>query len=63
MIKDYQLFKETINTTIQNSGLDIGVVYFIIKDVFFDLEKLYFRQINRELLEEQNTKNIIKETT
>ena len=37
MIKDYQIFKETITNLIQKSGLDIGVVYFIMKDIFSDL--------------------------
>lgn len=53
MIKNYQLFKETINSLIQNSGLDIGIVYFILKDIFQDIEKLYYAQINKELIEEQ----------
>lgn len=52
MIKNYQILKETINKAIQNSGLDIGAVYFILKDVYTDIEKLYYSQINRECLEE-----------
>lgn len=52
MIKNYQIFKETINQIIQNSGLDIGAVYFILKDVFSDIEKMYFAQINSECLKE-----------
>lgn len=54
MIKNYQIFKENINAIIQNSGLDIGVVYFIMKDVYSDLEKMYYAQINKELIEENN---------
>lgn len=54
MIKNYQIFKENINAVIQNSGLDIGVVYFIMKDVYSDLEKMYYAQINKELIEENN---------
>lgn len=60
MIKNYQIFKETISSIIQNSGLDIGVVYFIMKDIFSDIEKLYFSQINRELLEEEKLNTEIK---
>ena len=52
MIRNYQLFKEKINYVIQNSGLDIGAVYFILKDIFAEIEKLYYAQINKELLEE-----------
>lgn len=54
MIKNYQIFKENINATIQNSGLDIGVVYFIMKDIYSDLEKMYYAQINKEFIEENN---------
>lgn len=53
MIKNYQIFKETINSAIQNSGLDIGAVYFILKDALSCTEKLYYSQINRECMEEQ----------
>lgn len=52
MIKNYQLFKEKINYIIQNSGLDIGAVYFILKDIFSEIEKLYYAQINKECMEE-----------
>lgn len=64
MIRNYQLFKEKINYVIQNSGLDIGAVYFILKDIFSDIEKLYYAQINKECLEEAqkiNDKNINEE--
>lgn len=52
MIKNYQILKEQINYAIQNSGLDIGVAYFILKDIFSDIEKMYYAQINKEFLEE-----------
>lgn len=54
MIKDYQIFKEQINLAIQNSGLNIGIIYFILKDIFTNIEKLYYAQINRELMEQTN---------
>lgn len=57
MIKNYEIFKMTITQTIQNSGLDIGMVYFIMKDVFYELEKTYIRQINKEVLEEKKNTN------
>ena len=52
MIKNYQILKESINTVIQKSELDIGAVYFILKDIFKEVEVLYYSQINRELAEE-----------
>lgn len=57
MVKDYQIFKETINNTISNSGLDVGVVYYILKDTFREVENLYYAQINKELMEESKSDN------
>lgn len=52
MIKKYQIFKETLKKVIQDSELDIGVIYFILKDLFIELESVYYAQINKELIEE-----------
>ena len=43
MIKNYQTFKESVNTIIQNSGLDIGIVYFILKDTFREVKSIVFK--------------------
>ena len=62
MIKNYQILKESINSIIQKSGLDIGAVYFIFKDIFRDIENLYYTQINQELMQESEKENqFIKE--
>ena len=53
MTKDYQFLKEAINQNIVNSNLDIGAVYFILKDIYFEIERNYYIRINQELLEEQ----------
>lgn len=52
MVKNYQILKEQINYAIQESGLDIGAAYFIMKDIINNLEHLYYAQVNRECLEE-----------
>lgn len=56
MIKKYQIFKETLKNVIQESGLDVGAVYFILKDVFRELETTYYTQINKEFIEEAKAK-------
>ena len=56
MTKNYQIVKEQINHSINNSGLDIGAAYFILKDVMNNLEHLYYAQINKECLEEAQNK-------
>lgn len=53
MTKNYQILKESINNLMVNSGLNIGAIYFILKDIYQEIEKIYFAQINKELLEEQ----------
>lgn len=52
MIKNYQILKEQVNHAINNSGLDIGAAYFIMKDIINNLEHLYYAQVNKECLEE-----------
>ena len=56
MVKNYQILKEQINYAISNSGLDIGAAYFILKDIFSDIERMYFVQINKDFLEESKNK-------
>lgn len=51
-VKNYQILKEQINYTINNSGLDIGAAYFIMKDIINNLEHLYYAQVNKECLED-----------
>ena len=57
MVKNYQILKESINNVIQKSNLDIGAIYFILKDIFKEIEVLYYSQINRELMEESIENN------
>lgn len=52
MIKQYQILRESIVRVIQNSGLDIGAAYFIMKDIMNEVEKSYYAQLNKECLEE-----------
>ena len=57
MISKYETFKISIKNYIQTCGMDIGIVYFIMKDIFNEIESLYYAQINRELLEESQHNN------
>ena len=61
MNKKYQIFREALKQVIQNSGLDIGVAYFILKDVFSEIESLYYAQLNKECLEEAKKINTTNE--
>ena len=56
MIKDYEIFKEKIDYAIQNSNLDIGAIYFILKNTLINVEARYYSEINKELLENSEEK-------
>jgi cytochrome c oxidase assembly protein Cox11 len=42
-------FKNNLEKLIADSNLNIGVVYYIMKDVSKEVEELYYQQINYEL--------------
>ena len=54
---EYERLRETIRESIQNSGLDVGAAYFILKDVYRDVENTYYATMNNELMNLQNTSN------
>ena len=56
MIKDYNDFRNVTVYNIQNSGLDVGVVYFILKDILTEVEKTYISQVNKEIADEKKSK-------
>ena len=60
MTKDFHVLTETINSAIQNSNMEIGAVYYVVKDVYRDIENWYYARINQELLQESN-ENIAKD--
>lgn len=52
MIRNCQILIETIINSMNQSGLDVGTAYFILKDVFTSFENLYYAELNKECLEE-----------
>lgn len=50
----YEKFKQTIQQIIQQSGLDVGIVYYILKDLTNEVHVLYLQQVQKEYIEEQN---------
>ena len=40
--------RHQIVNAVNNSNLTIGTAYFLFKDIFRDLEKLYFDQVEKE---------------
>lgn len=52
MTKIYFLLREQIMKLISNSELNVGAVYYILKDILRDVELQYISQVNKELAEE-----------
>lgn len=45
---------EAIRSDIQNSGLSIGSVYYILKGIQHDVEFSFMSSLNSELLQQEN---------
>lgn len=56
----YEFFKQSIYQLIQKSNLEIGIIFYIFKDIYNDIEKLYYAQLNKESLAQAEEQ---KETT
>lgn len=48
-----EYLKQQLITNINNSQLPIGVAYYIIKDIFQEVEKTYYATLNKEAMENQ----------
>lgn len=53
MIED---FKNHIIDTINNAGFPPSVVYYVLKDIFTDVEASYKNFIHQERIHQENTK-------
>ena len=53
MAKEYQILRETLNNVFNQSELDIGGKYFVLKDFYRDIEVAYYNQLNKEVMEEK----------
>lgn len=54
-MKGYYLYKN-IQDILINCDLNIEIIYYIFKDIFKDIESLYFQTIHQEL--NQNQKEV-----
>lgn len=49
-------FKQQIFKVINNSNLSIEAVYYVFKDIFIEIEKLYFSELQKEQKEANKEK-------
>ena len=59
MLQKYELFYQQLKYIILNSTLDIGMIYFILKNLFLEIESLYYQQLQKET--EQSLEKIQKD--
>ena len=52
----YEKFRQTLRQVIQQSGLDVGVVLFILKDITREVEQLYIQKVQEEAQLEKESK-------
>lgn len=57
MLKEYQ-FSENLKQLIIESNLSINSIYWVLKDTFNEIEKLYMEQIQKELKLQEEIKNV-----
>lgn len=63
MALQHFLLKEQISNYINNSGLNIGDVYFIIKNIYLEIERMYEKQVQiewNEHIEEESSSTQIE---
>lgn len=53
--------KEKIISALNNSGLTIGCAYYILKDVFLNMEREYLKALELEQNEDQTLQTEVKE--
>ena len=57
MIKDYYVFENVMKSNIRECGLDIGVIYYIMKNILTDIQKEYESQVRLEAAQEVANKS------
>lgn len=55
------VFKKNITNVINNSQLPISILYYVVKDVFRDIEQIYNETLEKELEEFQKEKEDVQE--
>lgn len=51
MVRQYEDFRNRIINAINDSGLDIGMVAYIMRDIYREVETTYQKQVNKEIEE------------
>ena len=52
MVLQYEKFRNNIINYINDSGLDIGAIAYVFRDIYREIESTYQSQLNKEITEE-----------
>jgi len=59
--KESKIFEQQLTELVENSGLPVSVVYYILTNIQLKLEKIYMGAVNSEMMEQKETKDISEE--
>ena len=48
-----ETFRNNLLELINSSQLSLGTIYYILKDIYNEVEKLYYMDVNNQFLQEQ----------
>ena len=56
MNKNYESFRNGIMYIMRTSGLEIGAIFYILKDIIREVEEMYSNTLRQEIAEEERRK-------
>ena len=48
------ILEKTIQKVIQQSQLPIGIIYLILRNIYQNIQRLYYQQINKQFLKQKS---------
>lgn len=60
MNKNYEAFRNNVLYAVRASGLELGSIYYILKDIMSEIEKDYSNAIRQELETEEATRREVE---
>lgn len=61
MNKKYESFRNGVMYIIRSSGLDIGAIFYILKDLLREVEEIYSNTLRQEIEEEERQRQEAEE--
>jgi len=62
MNKNYESFRNGIMYVMRTSGLELGAIFYVLKDILREVEEMYSNTIRQEIEEEERRQREAEET-